>query len=129
MSNTLNSDRSRVAASVGAFLAAALLGACSAGGDDSEQDSQAPEAEIEQALTPISNSCATVLCPTGTACNPKTGTCDPAPTLISARCTISGDPPVTSGCAEGEQCRPYACTNSIPPTCIGTCAGSAIPSK
>jgi hypothetical protein len=37
------------------------------------------------------------------------------------RCNISGDPPVEQGCEPGESCVPYACTNSIPPSCAGTC--------
>lgn len=37
------------------------------------------------------------------------------------RCSIKGEPPVTTGCSEEEVCVPYVCTHSIPPTCAGTC--------
>jgi hypothetical protein len=47
-------------------------------------------------------------------------------TVGGARCTISGDPPVQTGCAEGQSCIPEACTNSIPPSCVGHC-GSGFP--
>jgi hypothetical protein len=29
---------------------------------------------------------------------------------------------VTNGCADHQACVPLSCTNSIPPTCLGTCA-------
>lgn len=41
---------------------------------------------------------------------------------LAQRCSVFGDPPVTVGCAEGSICRIEACTNSIPPSCFGTCA-------
>ncbi len=41
------------------------------------------------------------------------------------RCTVTGDPAVTQGCGENETCRLVACTESIPPSCFGTCAPSA----
>jgi hypothetical protein len=34
---------------------------------------------------------------------------------------VRGNPPVTAGCAQGESCSLVACTNSIPPSCWGTC--------
>jgi hypothetical protein len=42
-------------------------------------------------------------------------------TQAVTRCTVRGNPPVTTGCAEGETCAVAACTNSIPATCWGTC--------
>ena len=99
-------------------LCVGALFACSAAPDEGS------EARTDQALIEISNFCFTALCPTGTTCNPKTKSCDPS--RLDARCTISGDPPLTEGCAEGEQCRLYACTNSIPPTCVGFCAAGAL---
>lgn len=44
---------------------------------------------------------------------------------LAGQCRISGDPPVTTGCKAGEQCTPHACTDSIPPTCVGTCEAAA----
>ena len=95
------------------ILLATMLAAC---GGTSVDEPQASEVESQA----LSDRCTVVLCPTGTVCNPKTGSCEPA--SRGGRCTISGDPPVTTGCAEGESCVPLACTNSIPPTCFGTCA-------
>jgi hypothetical protein len=40
---------------------------------------------------------------------------------LTKRCTQQGDPPVTSGCDSDQTCRLVACTNSIPPSCWGTC--------
>ena len=40
---------------------------------------------------------------------------------LAAKCKIAGDPPVTTGCKASQTCLPYACTNSVPPTCYGTC--------
>jgi hypothetical protein len=42
-------------------------------------------------------------------------------TAEGARCTIRGRPPVQTGCAQGESCIVEACTNSIPPSCVGHC--------
>jgi hypothetical protein len=94
------------------ILLAALLGAC---GGTSADEPQAPEVESQA----LSGRCTVVLCPTGTVCNPKTGSCEGS---RGGRCTVSGDPPVTTGCADGATCVPLACTNSVPPTCFGTCA-------
>jgi hypothetical protein len=54
------------------------------------------------------------------------GTLETEESLVAAgpRCTVSGDPPVTQGCGAGETCRIVACTNSIPPSCWGTCVPS-----
>jgi hypothetical protein len=38
-----------------------------------------------------------------------------------ARCSISGPDGEVTGCSEGERCAPVACTDSIPPSCWGTC--------
>lgn len=95
------------------ILLATVLGAC---GSTSVDEPQAPEVENEA----LSTLCLNVLCQTGTVCNPKTGNCEP--TSSGSRCTISGDPPVTTGCADGKTCVPISCTNSVPPTCFGTCA-------
>jgi hypothetical protein len=94
------------------ILLATMLGAC---GGTSVDESQASEVESQA----LSNRCTIVLCQTGTVCNPKTGSCEPS---RGGHCTISGDPPVTTGCVDGETCVPLACTNSIPPTCFGSCA-------
>jgi hypothetical protein len=40
---------------------------------------------------------------------------------LSSRCTVRGNPPVTTGCTGGQTCSVIACTNSVPPTCFGTC--------
>lgn len=95
------------------ILLATMLGAC---GGASVDEPQASEVE-SQALSTL---CADVLCQTGTVCNPKTGNCEPS--SRGSRCTISGDPLVTTGCADGKTCILIACTNSVPPTCFGTCA-------
>jgi hypothetical protein len=98
------------------MLLATLVGACGGMGvDDPQATEQATQAESEA----LSDRCLNVSCQTGTVCNPKTGNCEPA---RGGRCTISGDPPVTTGCAAGQTCLPISCTNSIPPTCFGTCA-------
>lgn len=48
---------------------------------------------------------------------------------LAARCTVQGSPPVTSGCAAQQYCRIEACTNSIPPSCFGSCQSRAPISK
>ena len=111
-----NNDKSRrtnkgLALGLGMVLATELA-ACGGAGVDEPQASQ-DESEA------LSNLCTNVLCQTGTTCNPKTGNCEPS---RGGRCTIAGDPPVTSGCAAAQRCIPISCTNSIPPTCFGTCA-------
>jgi hypothetical protein len=45
------------------------------------------------------------------------------------RCTVRGEPPVTIGCDAGESCRVIACTESIPPSCWGTCQAKPTISK
>jgi hypothetical protein len=40
---------------------------------------------------------------------------------VAQRCTVRGNPRVTTGCAQNEYCSVVACTNSIPPSCWGTC--------
>jgi hypothetical protein len=95
------------------ILLATMLGAC---GGMSVDEPQASEVESQA----LSDRCTVVLCPTGSVCNPKTGSCEPG--SRGNRCTISGQPPATTGCADGETCVPIACTQSIPPTCFGTCA-------
>lgn len=45
---------------------------------------------------------------------------------LAKRCTVRGNPPLTSGCEAGETCRVEACTNSIPPSCWGTCQPSRV---
>src|SRR5262249_27712360 len=37
------------------------------------------------------------------------------------RCTVRGNPPVTTGCQEDQFCSVNACTNSIPLICFGVC--------
>jgi hypothetical protein len=44
---------------------------------------------------------------------------------LGQRCTVRGG--VTTGCGTGETCAVVACTNSIPPTCWGTCQSKAPP--
>ena len=46
---------------------------------------------------------------------------------LGQRCTVSGNPAVTTGCTNGESCTLVACTNSVPPTCWGTCRGPSFP--
>jgi hypothetical protein len=107
-------DRANKGLKVGlCILLVTLLGGC---GGTSVDEPQALEIESQA----LSNLCTTVLCQTGTVCNPKTGSCEPSSRGI--RCTISGDPPVTTGCADRNACVPLSCTNSMPPTCFGTCA-------
>jgi hypothetical protein len=48
-------------------------------------------------------------------------------TAVGQRCTVRGNPPVTTGCNDGDYCRIEASTNSIPPSCWGTCAGTVKP--
>ncbi len=40
---------------------------------------------------------------------------------LGQRCTVRGNPAVTTGCGDGESCSLVACTSSIPPSCWGTC--------
>ena len=40
---------------------------------------------------------------------------------LTSRCTVRGNPPVTTGCSDGQTCSVIACTKSVPPTCFGTC--------
>lgn len=46
---------------------------------------------------------------------------------LGQRCTVSGNPRVTTGCQAGQTCGIVACTNSVPPTCWGTCQGRPAP--
>lgn len=40
---------------------------------------------------------------------------------LGQRCTVRGEPRVTSGCNTGESCQVIACTQTIPLFCWGTC--------
>src|SRR6185503_2423613 len=48
---------------------------------------------------------------------------------LGQRCTVRGNPPVTTGCNSGESCAVVACTNTVPPTCFGTCRQEQPPPK
>lgn len=43
---------------------------------------------------------------------------------VGAQCRTFGNPVITKGCSSGEVCQPVACTNSIPPSCVGTCVAA-----
>jgi hypothetical protein len=52
---------------------------------------------------------------------------DTSTQAVGQRCTVRGSPPVTTGCGQSEYCSVVACTNSIPPSCWGTCKVTKLP--
>ncbi len=57
------------------------------------------------------------------------GSAETTTQALGQRCRVTGNPPVTSGCETDEICAVVACTNSIPPTCTGTCRAAKPPPK